>query len=121
MYSSNRYDCLQYILDYLNLEINRQKLPDKWFHQHNSLVKDAAALVSNPKGKLQIRAVVLRMEKLKPGDIVFMRFQGKFAHHLARFIGHGHIEHCMPLRGVCKQLLSKKTFLFGVRLWGSKQ
>lgn len=117
MYSNNRFDCLQYILDQIHLQIKRPALPERWFYEKNYLIEGTAKMASEPTLPLKIKAIILSITKLQPGDILFLKYQGKFIHHLAKYIGNGHIEHCMPLRGICRDLLHKKVFVFGVRLW----
>lgn len=116
-YSSNRMDCAQYILNKLQLQIQRIALPNGWFHQQNCLIENIAKIIITGELKIRVKKIIFNIEKLQNNDIVFMKYHGKFAHHLARYIGEQHIEHCMPLVGICKDKLRAKLFLFGVRLW----
>lgn len=116
-YSSNRMDCAQYVLNELKIHIQRTALPNGWFHQKNCLIENIANLIMTGELKIKVKSFIFRPDKLQSNDIVFMKYHGKFAHHLARYIGDDHIEHCMPLVGICKDKLRTKLFLFGVRLW----
>lgn len=114
MYSSNRNDCLQYILDSFKIAVKREPLPDGWQHQRNFLVE---GIIKNISKIPKIHSIILNQKFLKKGDVVLMKFRGKYIHHLAKYIGENHIEHNLPGRGVCKDLLHKRFFVFGVRIW----
>ena len=116
-YSLNRQDCVQFILDTFHLQYPKTELPANWYHEKNILIEDTVKLVRNGL-PFRIDKVIFSPKSLIAGDIVFMRFRGKYVHHLAKYIGNNHVEHCMPNRGLCKDLLRDRFFVFGVRpLW----
>ena len=119
-YSLNRKDCVQFILDTLHIHYNKTELPANWYHERNLLIEDTINLV-HAGLPFRIHKIIFSPQSLLAGDIVFMRFRGKYIHHLARYIGNRHIEHCMPNKGVCTDLLRERFFVFGVRIWESKQ
>lgn len=114
-YSANRNDCVQFILDSLHLEYKKTELPANWYHEKNLLIEDTIKLINNGL-PFRIAQIIFSPQSLLDGDIIFMRFRGKFVHHLAKYIGNKHIEHCMPNRGICKDFLRERFFVFGVRI-----
>lgn len=110
-------DCVQYVLDKLQWQIKKEPLPDGWQHHKNFLIENVCKLITKKIITAKIHKIIFNIEYLLPNDIVFMKYTGRFIHHLAIYIGNQHIEHCLPMRGICKDLLHKKAFRFGVRIW----
>ena len=105
------------MLDFLDIKLEKKALPAGWFHTKNLLIENLIEAIRCGEFSIKVRSFIFNKEKLQKNDIVFMKYHGKFAHHVAIYEGENHVIHCMPLRGVCRDLLRDKLFVFGVRIW----